>query len=185
MRKGITVLLIASALLCSCTQTPQKKAEKLVVNYLREKLHDPHSYEAISFSDIDTLFIKVGENEQCPEAIEYENKSKRCDNKKKQYLSILEAQSDTMSDEYRKSAIWQDKLAEAKIYLTSLIDSSQIYGEKAALAQLKYKLKGKFGGWKLVHKYKSQNATGDYILSEYQYILNKELTDITEVEELK
>ena len=178
MKKCITVFLIASALLCSCSQSPQRKAEKLVENYLKENLHNPQSYEAISFSNIDTLFIKVGDKEQCPEAIEYENKSKLCDSKKKQYLSVLESQSDTMSDEFRKSAVWKNKLAEAKTYLTSLIDSSQMYSEKASLAQLKYRLRGKFGGWKLEHTYRAKNKLGAKVLDTDIFYLDSTLTKV-------
>lgn len=178
MKKVIFTILLVPMFLCSCSQSHQEKAEKLVGNYLKEKLHNPQNYESISFSNIDSLFIKPNENEQCTKSIEYNKKAELCDNKRKLYLSTLEAKSDTMSDEYRKSEIWKTELSSAKSYLTSLIDSSRIYGEKAALEQLKYKFKGKFGGWMLVHKYKSKNQNGTIDIYTNRFFLDCNLTKV-------
>lgn len=58
MKKCITVFLIASAFLCSCSQSPQKKAEKVINKYLQENLNDYKSYECVEMGKIEPVTIR-------------------------------------------------------------------------------------------------------------------------------
>ena len=142
MKKCVTVLLIASALLCSCSQSPQKKAEKVIEKYLQENLHDYKSYQCVEMGKIEPVtvrsFLVTGLMKKC----------------KDEHGSDIDWLNERLSklDEHIKSE--------------NLKSDSLIY----------YKIK---------HKYRAKNAMGGYVLRKYRYTINKELTDITEIEELQ
>lgn len=49
--KLLTVIASAMVILSACN-SEQKKAEKMVSQYVKERLNDPASYESVSFSDV-------------------------------------------------------------------------------------------------------------------------------------
>lgn len=142
MKKCITVFLIASAFLCSCSQSPQKKAEKIIDKYLQENLNDYKSYECVEMGKIEPVTVRSF----CVLEL-----MKQCKNEHDSDMDWLNERLEKL-DEHLK--------------FENLKSDSLIY----------YKIK---------HKYRAKNAMGGYVLGKYRYTLNKELTDITEVEELK
>jgi len=47
MKKIIFILAAVFLVLIGCTQSPEKRAQKLVVQYLKNNLHDFSSYESV------------------------------------------------------------------------------------------------------------------------------------------
>lgn len=143
MKKGITVLLVASALFCSyCSQSPQKKAEKIIDKYLQENINDYKSYQCVEMGKIEPVtvrdFFVLGLMKKCRD----------------EHSSEMEWLNERLSkiDEHLKSE---------NLKSDSLIS------------------------YKIRHKYRAKNIMGGYVLNKYQYTFNKELTEITKVEELK
>lgn len=142
MKKCITVFLIASALLCSCSQSPQKRAEKIIDKYLQENLNDYKSYQCVEIGKIEPVTIRdffvLGLMKKC----------------KEEHDSNMDWLNERLSklDEHLK---------------TENLKSDSL---------ICYKIK---------HKYRAKNAMGGYVLGKYRYTLNKELTEITEVEEVQ
>ena len=54
--KKILLLSVLAVMLCACSQ--QHKAEKMVKKYLKENLDDFKSYDPISFSDLQPIYLK-------------------------------------------------------------------------------------------------------------------------------
>lgn len=55
MKRHYLILCLA-ALIIGCSTNEQRKAEKLSAQYLKTNLHDPNSYESVSFSNLDTVW---------------------------------------------------------------------------------------------------------------------------------
>lgn len=179
MKKAISVFVLA-VLLLSCTQSPQNKAEKLVTKYLKDNLHNPQSYEPVEFSQIDSLFSPRTEKEVCPESLKLQAKADEFDKIRERYFADLQAQSDTITDEYRNSDEFQNKIANAKTYLLGLIDSTKNYTDNAALAQLKFDMKGEFKGYRIEHKYRADNKMGAKVLGTDVFFINPTITEVTD-----
>lgn len=54
--KNILLASVLVVMLCACSQ--QHKAEKMVKKYLKENLDDFKSYDPISFSDLQPIYLK-------------------------------------------------------------------------------------------------------------------------------
>lgn len=52
IKLSIAVIIMASILTLSSCNSEQKKAERFVRDYVKERLNDPSSYESVSFSEI-------------------------------------------------------------------------------------------------------------------------------------
>lgn len=50
--KAIIGICVAGTIIFSSCTNEQKRAEKFVTNYVKERLNDPASYESVSFSDV-------------------------------------------------------------------------------------------------------------------------------------
>ena len=55
--KKLLLFSVCMAILCSCNSN-QKKAERLVKQYMKENLDDYKSYEPIKFSELEPILIK-------------------------------------------------------------------------------------------------------------------------------
>lgn len=142
MKKGIAILLVASALFGSCSQSPQKKAEKVIDKYLQNNLNDYKSYQCVEIGKLKPVtvrdFFVIGLMKKC-------------------------------KDEHGSDMDW---LNERLIKLDEHLKSENLKSDSLI-------------SYRIDHKYRAKNAMGGYILGKYRYTLNKELTNITEVEELK
>jgi len=52
------------SLIVSCDQSPKRKAETSIKKYLTEHMHDPRSYEPVSFEKIDSNFSSFSDTER-------------------------------------------------------------------------------------------------------------------------
>lgn len=62
MKYVVSVLLIS--VLYSCSNSPEKRAQQLIKNYLMKNLDDPSSYESEDFGKLDTVKIPYSETEK-------------------------------------------------------------------------------------------------------------------------
>jgi len=54
--KKTGIMFIIAAIFAGCSPSNEKRAQKLVKEYMIVNLKDPKSYESISFSKLDSLF---------------------------------------------------------------------------------------------------------------------------------
>lgn len=164
--KKLFLSLIVSIAFFSCSKSPEKKAESLIKDNMKEILKDPSSYEAISFSKLDTLWLDYYETAEAKRLNRIANEAK--------------ATAELMSS-YCSLAYSEGKLKEGDVYR----DSMRIYSNIAieALANHVKNLenyKGEFVGWFITHKYRAKNGFGALDVFEKNFYFDKELTKIVE-----
>lgn len=185
MKKCITVFLIASALLCSCSQSPQKKAEKLVNNYLMENLHDPSSYESIEYSALDSIY-NIEQNKI--DALKYYEKQ------------LIERYSDTTIISNVLRSISSNNKEAYKIYTSNLSKEKKQYianiptKDTVLIHQIadsifsifrlidketkSLQLNPIFYGYSIEHTYRAKNKLGAKVLDTDIFYLDSTLTKV-------
>ena len=146
MKKILIALFAAS--LCACTSSPEKKAQKLITEYLKENLKDPSSYEAMEFSKLDSSFTTFSDQ-----------------------AKVFSARFDSEKAEY-EAAMMIDNLQAAKEALQKM-EKTQAEWEEAEDA-----FKPKFNGWKMSHKYRAKNGFGALDIGNEVFKINPEVTMI-------
>jgi len=164
------VLMLISVLVCggmftSCSSANEKKAKKLIKEYMKKDLkYYASTYKPLSFSQLDSLFSTYKETEEGKELFRlasddglYAQKAKRWED------NAYMAWDNTEASKYRDSAnFYKHKKEEAKILF-----------EKKDQAYV-----GEFCGWIMTHKYKAE-IFGTVVTNEYEFYLNKEITSVT------
>lgn len=148
---GITVFA-----LFSCNSN-EKKAQKLIKDYLSKNLNDASSYESVEFSKLDSTFSNFYFSTEGQELTE------------KQEFAHNRAFELSIEDVLEENPIIQDSI---KIYRKTEEDCKKAYEEKE-LAYI-----GEFNGWKMTHKYRAKNGLGATILGTTVFTFNKELTEV-------
>ncbi|MDH6308105.1 hypothetical protein M2451_002624 [Dysgonomonas sp. PFB1-18] len=183
--------LLATLAFIGCSKSPQQKAEELVKNYLKENLHDPQSYESVVFSKIDTIWDY---QENKIEALEYGGKT------------LIEKYQDTLLISNALMALEANDMETYKS-LTSNIgiqekeristlnqeDKSEYYKTADSIRQIlkhfemeKENIKKAppiMDGFSIEHKYRAKNAMGAKVLNEATFMIDSELTSITNVKD--
>ena len=166
MRRTIVIITVAATTLFSCTN-PEKKAQKLIKQQLKETLNDPKSYEAVNFGKLDSAFTLIKENLDYIEAnAGYEVYSQ----------STLDKSNYEYFDSYKLKYVvdfdlWNAEIDTAKKYL-------------AILEKMESEFIPEFKGWSMTHKLRAKNAMGAVILNEYIFYFDKDITKIINVENL-
>ena len=70
MRRTIVIITVAAATLFSCT-SPEKKAQKLIKQQLKETLNNPKSYEPVNFGSLDSLMEEEFTKEYTDISVKY------------------------------------------------------------------------------------------------------------------
>lgn len=142
--------------LFSCNSN-EKKAQKLIKDYLSKNLNDASSYESVEFSKLDSTFSNFYFSTEGQELTE------------KQDFANNRAFELSIEDVLEENPIIQDSI---KIYKKIEEDCKKAYEEKE-LAYI-----GEFNGWKMTHKYRAKNGLGVKIINTTKFTFNKELTEI-------
>lgn len=141
-----------------CNNSNEKKAQKLIKEYLSKNLNDDSSYESVEFSKLDStfsVFYFSPEGEKLRE---------------KQDFAHERAFDLSINDILETNPKIQDSI---KIYKQIEEETEKIYNEK------EQNYKGDFIGWKMTHKYRAKNGLGATVLGTTNFTFNKELTEIT------
>ena len=168
--KKVLLLLVACVTLFSCSQSPQKKAEKMVKAYLKKTLDDPSSYKGDSFDQLDSLFFIYFYTD---EAIELRK------------LGWYDAESDFFGGKYGlKATLFEIEARYAKTTKErqNFMDSVEVYKQKTLEIDKIYKENeakyDEFVGWEVRHKYRAKNKVGALVLESKYFQFNKELTEV-------
>lgn len=162
-------LMLPLFLFCSCTYTNQQKAEKAVKLYLDSSLNDPHSYESVKFTKIDTL--KSGREEDP----EYKHIQSRIDS-----INDIKYRLDSLSDiDIITSHITVPKLEQM------FTDSRRCQHQVDSLVdkQETFNYKGKPIGWFTFHAYRTKNGFGAFMGHRVRFELDSKLNKVTKAEE--
>ena len=165
MRK-ILVLAVATILLISCL-SPEKKAQKLIKERLKETLHDYGSYESVNFSKLDSSFTDEFSDSLYAEYFKSIVFYGRELNEYKSQIVRYAGKS------YYESESWiAVKMA------THCNDSLNHYINLCA--DIKRDFIPKFDGWIMTHKFRANNGNGAKRLGENRYYFDIDLTKITD-----
>jgi hypothetical protein len=129
-----------------CSVTPEKKAQKIIKEYLKENLDNWNSYESVSFGKLDSLFSKITDDEKyvkiTSDILQWSQDYNYVDN----YMNGKVAYYD--KQEFHKGLRAADSI---KKYLP-IHDS------------LENNFRPKHIGWKMPHSYRSTNPIGAIII---------------------
>ena len=172
MKKAI--LIVCALAVSSCTFTRQQKAESLVKSYLNEHLNDPHSYESVSFLNVDTVFKKYEVSD--PEGIGYYKNYE--DVKLKEYTD-----EDLMDKELKKDDMnWKNYNRwerESKI-LTVQVKKWEDFFEAKNKGY-----KGPIQCFKIFHTYRAKNGFGALGLETSEFTIDSAFTKVTYADQIK
>jgi hypothetical protein len=164
MKKLFYLSMVSLVLTLVSCNSNEKKAQKLIKEYLSKNLNDVASYESVEFSKLDStvsLFYFSSEGEELT---------------KKQDAANNRAFELGIEDVLEENPSIQDSI---KIY-------KQIEEECKIMYEKKEKeFKGEFNGWRMSHKYRAKNGLGATILNTTDFRFNKELTEITSAKNQK
>lgn len=144
---------IALALLLGSCQNEQKKAEKMIKNYVIERLNDPKSYESVSFSEIE--------------------KVKRPYDKSQEYKGYMEL-FDKTKDEFEIANISGD---------VSMMDFHLSYMKKYdSLIEVGKKAWNPANEYRMTHVFRGKNKLGGVVTEEHTYYIDTNFRVITYIE---
>lgn len=157
MKKLVYLSIVGFALIFVACNVNDKKAEKLIKDYLSKNLNDASSYEPVEFSELDSTFSNFYFSPEGQELIE------------KQDFAHNRAFELKMEDILEENPEIQDSI---RIYNQIEEESKRLYEQKEK------NYKGEFNGWKMSHKYRAKNGFGATILGVTKFTFNKEITEI-------
>lgn len=156
--KYLRIILLATIVL-SCNkptqQTRQQKAENAAKAYLMIHLNDPHSYEIVGFSKLDTSIFGFYDSP----------KSKTMSDSLSHITSII---SNIRLDMLLRNLSYNEK--KDKVLLHKFFRDSVEYQKKYDTAQKSFK--SHQGGWTLRHTYRAKNGFGALGLHQIVFIFN-------------
>lgn len=165
MKKIISLsLVILTFVFISCTSR-EKKAQKLIQDYLAANLNDASSYEAVEFSKFDSLFSP------------YFNTAEGKDLWEKAGIT---GTFHKRAHELKIAVIYENDPEKISLYE----DSIKIYEQLGDEYETKYnekekEYKGDFIGLSMTHKYRAKNKLGAFVLKSHTFDFDKEITKIT------
>lgn len=170
MKRIIVVIVAVAAIFTSCT-SPEKKAQKLIKERLKETLHDYKSYEPVNFSGLDSNFTDVFSDtaySNYADIVIYYSKS----------LDEYEEKADRYRGRSYFESEYSVALSMAKWCRDSLIHYLEICKE------IEKDFVPEFIGWKMTHKFRANNGNGALRLGENRYYFDKDVTKVLRTEDL-
>ena len=155
-------------MLLSCTQSPEKKAQKAVTTYLQQNLDDWKSYESISYSSIDSLMTN------------FEDDHKILLSDSSSTIRILNA-SIELRDFYIsiydiEGANKVKKECDSVYIKINIIDS--------LLLKCRKSWESSFAGYSIKHKFRAKNKIGNSQLHEVYFQVNSDFTSVEPIFDL-
>lgn len=171
MRTLIIVIVCLFAL--SCSVSNEKKAQKLIVERLKETLHDYSSYESVKFGTLDSIFSTPMDDSV------YFNAKVNLD----MYLGLAEtALEDVEMYKGSQSEYYIMKYRDALAITSKYVDSAKIYEPIVNRIEKNYKPHHK--GWGMTHTLRSNNAMGNKTIGHFQYFFDENITKIVDSKDI-
>jgi len=142
--------------------TNQQRAEKLVTDYLLTHLNDPHSYESVGFTHLDSVFYELSDDEY------YVMATKRLQDIPRK-ISWFEQMIQTLAGNTEIVKMYKDSIQKAKSD-TATFANYIWFAEKA--------YKREQTGWRMLHTYRAKNLYGGLILETDTVNISVDLTEI-------
>lgn len=150
--KKLLLFSVCMAILCSCNSN-QKKAERLVKQYMKENIDDYKSYEPIKFSELEPILVKEQAEKVLKVAIDHKKS-------REDYIATTH---------YLDSTQLKEQLA----YIASIdadIDSLKRVCDAASVDDIY--------GWCFEHSYRSANKIGAMEKKTEIFYFNRDITEI-------
>ena len=162
------LLLIASLFIIGCSQSKNKKSEKLIKEYLSENLNDFNSYDPVEFSSVDSFYA--------PFELYYEMEF----NKVSMLLDEAKRMKNDLDNRYLLTDLERDQLL-------FMIDSVK---EKSSMMMLDIEKKRseyipKFAAYKVNHSFRAKNGFGGTMLNDYDFYIDTTFSIVLRVEDNK
>jgi hypothetical protein len=171
--KNILLFTLIILILSACSNN-EKKAKKLIKDYLKTTMNDYSSYEPMEFLTLDSTFSEFSDSKRCQKI---DSLLAFCRENIKDYSDQINYYQDAGDRFPSKNVIIQLKGyrdAEEKHY-SELFDT---YKKEKTL------FKPEHIGWKMAHQFRGSNAFGAKIINMFIFYLNIDLTAIIKVEDL-
>lgn len=150
---SIRLFAVVGLLFCmAACSSPEKTAQKLVKDYLKENLKDPSSYQSAKFGQLDSTYSEFVLDEDCVE---------------KELKPIIEE-----SERYMKHGDFEKAIDKAE---EVAIKRKELQVKKRS------EFVPEFIGWSISHTYRAKNGFGALDISTDTFYFNKELTEVTGV----
>lgn len=167
-----TVLIFAS-----CQKNTQQRAEEFVKGELKKTLAT-QDYTPISFVDFDTLWIKVPTGERSPLGKKYQEIADSMNFVAKNGFAKEYKQWEAKTEKERNTDSFRKYVESRRDYYIGVYKEALQYAQKSALADLQYAMHGKFGGYRVTHKYKIKDRAGIIEEQEYTFYIDSTLHTI-------
>jgi len=172
MRK-LVLALISILLISSCTPSNEKKAQKLIVQQLKETLNDWSTYESVKFGSLDTTFTKVEDDSTyllaSAQFESFLDKSNKALDEMKEYAGM-------------SSSYYEYKFNLAKIIAQIYLDSAGVYAPISD--SIKTHFVPSFKGWSMTHSFRANNGMGNKVIGHFRYYFDPEVTIIKKSEDI-
>lgn len=168
-------LLLFTAIVCVAfvgCQNPEKRAQKLIKQQLKETLHDWDSYECVKFGTLDSVYTTVMDNPEYKALLDAANKdTRKLESATEDYdryrdMGYLFAQE-------RKSAY--DRMVKY-LNICKAIESQ--------LDSMKNAFVSEFKGWAINHSFRANNLAGHKGIHHERYYFDKEITQIVDSKDI-
>jgi hypothetical protein len=162
MKKALSLVLIV--LVFSACNNNEKKAQKLIKEYLKTSMNDFSSYEPVEFSKLDSTFSYYRDTDEGKKL-------------KKQLESTMESWSE-WNERARKASspvveeMWLKFAKEYGIEFDSLYNIDSIAEQS---------FKPEHIGFEMSHKFRGKNALGAIMLTENGFYFDRDLTKVNNV----
>lgn len=174
----IVFILFANLIYAQQPKTKLDKAKLLIRRELKESMNDYSSYAPVSYSDIDSLFTSIWDDEN--------------------FITTYVNPTIKYMDEVNK--VFTNKISityDAKPVLEKIKETSGNYNEDSvfnlemfdnyqSLMYERIKLfKPEFIGWRLTHKFRAKNAYNATVLYDYEFKFDKDLSKVINYNSIK
>lgn len=164
-------LLFASLILVACS-TPEKRAKNLIVTQLKETLHDWDSYESVKFGSLDSVYTTPFDDPSYKVIVDdFFEAASKVHTTKEDYDRYERLGYLFHSEKMDALTKWGSAMKTAEDLKSKMDSIEQIFVPE-------------FKGWSMTHSFRCNNAGGHKTIHHYQYHFNKDLSTITENEDI-
>lgn len=154
-----------SLILVGCNSSNDKKARKVIKEYLKSSMNDFSSYEPVEFSSLDSTFSTFFDTDEG------------------------EKLNDEIRETYDRSRTFYDVMSKYKHNpkITELYEKLYQDNERMADSLIEIKNKAELAykteheGYKLNHKFRGKNALGAFMLYELVFFIDKDISKVINV----
>ncbi|SEO56527.1 hypothetical protein SAMN05192574_109107 [Mucilaginibacter gossypiicola] len=155
--------------LAACNKTREQKVKQLVNDYLQKTLNDPHSYESVEFSKIDSNYSILTDDPDY--------------NRAKAKKDSIEVQFTLWKSKNPDFDGYSDLSPQRVKYFLKMnkyfSDAMLAEGKKAI--EIERSFKPKYNGLAVVHTYRAKNGFGALGLHQTMFVLDTNLTKVIDV----